>query len=109
MTESRLPWDWKKIRYFISENDNLLDLRTDGGEFLSKLADLNINIFATEGYEPNFEIAEKRLNKFNATLITDFKDNNLPFWKWFLWCVINRHESYMIQKKCAGFWRKDTS
>lgn len=101
MTESRLPWDYeKKIRYFISENDNLLDLGTGGGEFLSTLADLNINIFATEGYEPNFEIAKKRLNEFNATLITDFKDNNLPFENDFFDIVINRHESYDSKEVC---------
>lgn len=95
MTESELKWDYVKIiDSFIKPDINLLDLGTGGGELLSYFADKGINIYATESYTPNIEIAENRLKKFGAKLISDYSDDKLPFEDCFFDLIINRHESY---------------
>ncbi|MBL8006617.1 MAG: class I SAM-dependent methyltransferase [Ignavibacteria bacterium] len=95
MTESELKWDYVKIiDSFIKSDINLLDLGTGGGELLSRFAGKGINIYATESYTPNIEIAKSRLKKFGAILISDYSDDKLPFEDSFFDLIINRHESY---------------
>lgn len=95
MLESDLKWDYVKIiDNYVQPSVNLLDLGTGGGELLSRFADKEMNIYATESYTPNIEIAGNRLKKFGARLISDYTDDKLPFEDCFFDLIIDRHESY---------------
>jgi SAM-dependent methyltransferase len=97
MIESPVPWDYVKIvSSKIKPSINLLDLGTGGGELLSKFANEQINIYATESYEPNFEIARKQLDKFGGRLITEYTDDDLPFPDEYFDLITDSNESYNI-------------
>lgn len=99
MVEDKLPWDYRNIieNEFIGKNV-LLDMGTGGGEFLCSLSNLPKNVYATEGYEPNIAIAEKRLKEKNIILKPINNDNEIPFDNDYFDIIINRHESYNIQE-----------
>ena len=99
MVEDELPWNYKNIveSNFIGK-ESLLDMGTGGGEFLCSLKDLPKNVCATEGYEPNMPIAEKRLREKNILLKQIKTDDEIPFDSDYFDLVINRHESYEIKE-----------
>lgn len=95
MEETPLPWDYEKIIKKRLHNVNtLLDMGTGGGEFLSKLAPLPENTFATENYPPNILAAEKNLALYKVKVISGYEDSHLPFDDNFFDLVINRHEYF---------------
>jgi len=97
MIEDKLSWDYKNIvENNIIGKESLLDMGTGGGEFLCSLSNLPQNVCATEGYEPNIPIAEKRLKEKNILLKSIKSDNEIPFENDYFDIVINRHESYEI-------------
>lgn len=100
MMESPLPWNYfVTICQHLKPGSVLLDLGTGGGEFLSLLPDkASLQIYATEGYAPNVELATKRLQTFGGTLIADYTDDHLPFEDNFFDLVIDRHESYDVHE-----------
>ena len=100
MMESPLPWNYFMIicRY-LKPGCTLLDLGTGGGEFLSLLPDKEqLRIYATEGYLPNVELAQKKLRSFGGTLVHDYTNDNLPFEDNYFDLVIDRHESYDLKE-----------
>jgi len=99
--EDNLPWDYKNIveNNFLGK-ETLLDMGTGGGEFLCSLSNLPKNVFATEAFEPNIPIAEKRLKEKNMTLKAIKFENKekIPFSDDFFDIIINRQDSYDINE-----------
>ncbi|CAF1302613.1 unnamed protein product [Rotaria sordida] len=121
MSEEQLGWDYTKIicqtvaQLADSDDENksneiyLLDLGTGGGEYLEGiLARLPSNekkliVYATESYEPNFQLAKQRLTPYGVTVIqseSDSLNSLLPFTddgpKFDL--IISRHTCYNIRE-----------
>ncbi len=95
MQESATAWNYRSlVEGYMSKADSLLDMGTGGGEFLCSLQNLPDKIFATEGYEPNLEIASKNLKKINASVKFIDRDNKIPWPDEKFDLVINRHEEF---------------
>ena len=99
MVEDELSWSYNDIvqRNFVGKN-TLLDMHTGGGEVLCSLSNLPKTVYATEGYEPNIPIAEKRLKEKNILLKPIKDDSIIPFDNDYFDIIINRHGSYDIQE-----------
>ncbi|WP_346244323.1 class I SAM-dependent methyltransferase [Shouchella clausii] len=92
--EEELDWSY---RNWVKESLNqrtVLDMGTGGGEFLSSCAPFQGKVYATEGYEPNVEIAQKALAPFGVCVRYIEDDDYLPFSDGTFDGIINRHESY---------------
>jgi SAM-dependent methyltransferase len=99
MVEDELPWNYRNIvENNFSGKNCLLDMGTGGGEFLCSLSNLPKNVYATEGYEPNIPIAEKRLKERGFILKPIKTDDEIPFDKEYFDIIINRHESFNINE-----------
>lgn len=95
MREFPLSWNYRnKVMAGLLRASSLLDMGTGGGEFLSSLSPLPEYTCATEGYEPNISIAEKRLKPLGVKVYRVCDDECLPFPDRTFNLVINRHESY---------------
>lgn len=95
MQEFPLRWNYRsEVKRKMSEASSLLDMGTGGGEFLSLLTPLPAYTCATEGYEPNIDIARKRLEPLGVKVYRVDDDHFLPFPDDTFELVINRHESY---------------
>jgi len=93
--DDELPWNYKHIvENNLIGKETLLDMDTGGGEFLVSLSNLPPKVYATEGYEPNIPIAEKRLSKKNIQLKPKSNGNKIPFDNEYFDIIINRHGSY---------------
>ncbi len=93
--EKDLPWDYEKIiRQYLSDDMNILDYDTGGGEFLLSLKHPFHKTAATEGYLPNVELCRETL----LPLGIDFKacDNpaSIPFETERFDMIINRHGNF---------------
>ena len=108
--ETDLPWDYEQIIHQFLRNDHrLLDIDTGGGEFLLSLGHPGKLTSATENYEVNIAVCQKRLLPENI----DFKPADpkvyLPFADDLFDIVINRHgdyhekEIYRVLKKGGYF------
>jgi SAM-dependent methyltransferase len=71
---------------------------TGGGELLSELTPLPADSHATESYQPNLAIAQKRLSPFSVKIHAFEKDAALPFDDEVYDLVINRHESFDLDE-----------
>jgi SAM-dependent methyltransferase len=61
-TGGGLPWSYPDLaRPLLDAASRLLDQDTGGGEILASLRPLPVHAVATEGWEPNIEVAMKRL------------------------------------------------
>jgi len=99
MIEDKLSWNYKNIvENNIIGKKSLLDMGTGGGEFLCSLSNLPQIVCATEGYKPNFPIAEKRLKEKNILLKLIKNYSEIPFDNEYFDIVINRHESFEIKE-----------
>jgi hypothetical protein len=97
MQEFPLSWNYyNEIRNYCEEANSLLDMGTGVGEFLSSLCFLPDDTCATEGYEPNIEVAQKRLKPLGIEVYPADEDSELPFAENRFELVINRHESYSV-------------
>ena len=97
--EDELPWNYRGIvEHNFLGKESLLDMDTGGGEFLSSLSNLPKNVCATEGYEPNIPIAEKRLSEKGILLKPIKSDSEIPFNDEYFDIIINRHGSYEIEE-----------
>lgn len=95
MISEEISWDYKEtVERYTKKSLCMLDMGTGGGEFLSSIKNLPKNTYATEGYEPNIEVARKRLTPMGITVVEVTDDKNLNFKSHFFDLVINRHESY---------------
>jgi SAM-dependent methyltransferase len=99
MVEDEISWNFRDIieKNCIGKN-TLLDMHTGGGEFLCSLSNLPENVYATESYEPNIPIAEKRLNENKFILKPVKKPNEISFDNEYFEVITNRHGSYDIQE-----------
>jgi ubiquinone/menaquinone biosynthesis C-methylase UbiE len=98
MVQDELPWNYKNI---VEKNcigkEKLLDMDTGGGEFLVSLSNLPPTVYATENYEPNIPVAQKRLSEKNIVL-KQKNGNQIPFSDEYFDIVINRHGSYEVME-----------
>lgn len=93
--EDNLPWDFKAvIKNYLTDEMNLLDMETGGGEFLLELNHPYTKTTAIEGYKPNVEFCKNKL----LPLGIDFKEADgagvLPFGDNQFDIVTNRHGDY---------------
>ena len=89
-------WDYAQAAITaMQEAQSMLDMRTGGGERLAKYLGVQpvAEVYATEGYAPNFSVASTRLAPFGVTLY-DVQDDRVPRPDASLDLVINRHGSY---------------
>lgn len=94
MIEEELPWSYRElVEARLIGVDSLLDLGTGGGEFLASLTPLPAGTCATEGWEPNVDVARRRLEPLGVT-VSPIVDDIVPFGDAVFGLVINRHESY---------------
>lgn len=104
--ESDLPWDYEKIvRRYLTDDSNVLDYDTGGGEFLLSLNHPFDKTSATEGFKPNVQLCQEKL----LPLGINFKECNtpskIPYDNETFDMIINRHgdfdakELYRLLKK----------
>ncbi|WAG61010.1 class I SAM-dependent methyltransferase [Clostridium estertheticum] len=90
-SEEPLPWNYDKmVHQYLSANSILLDMGTGGGEHLLTLKHPYNNTFATEAYQPNFELCKKTLMPLGIGVRQVFNDNYLPFENDIFDVIINR-------------------
>jgi len=95
MKEFPLSWNYRnEIIMRVKQAKSMLDMGTGGGEFLSTLTSFPKYTCATEGYEPNVEIARQRLEPLGIKVFKVKDDDKLPFEDETFELVINKHESY---------------
>lgn len=93
--EEMLPWSYGSMaKILVRQADTILDMGTGGGEFLSLLQPFPREIFATEGYEPNVEVAKHKLEPLGVKVVPVTNDANLPFENDKFDLILNQHESY---------------
>lgn len=96
MSNGMLGWSYGSIVIpYIRKSKAMLDMGTGGGELLSKLQPLPPMTYATEGYAPNFPIANKRLEPLGVTVKEVKEDNLLLFEDGTFDLIINKHEEYL--------------
>ncbi|MDR2568668.1 MAG: class I SAM-dependent methyltransferase [Oscillospiraceae bacterium] len=101
--ESDPPWDYKAVvKSYLNDTDLLLDMGTGGGEVLLSIDHPYKNTYATEAYEPNFELCKEKLSALGITVIQTYNDekrlDKLPFEHDFFDIIINRHESFDLSE-----------
>jgi len=99
MVESPVKWNYYNVVLpKLRESKSLLDMGTGGGEVLSSFVPLPPVTYATEQYEPNVAVAQKKLEPLGVKVIqVDVRYPNnevLPFKEQMFDLIINRHESY---------------
>ena len=99
MEAAKLPWDYKrKVLDFLKPQSAILDMDTGGGEFLLSLRHPFAQTSVTEGWQPNFELCEKKLAPLGITVRKSEKNEPLPFADSSFDLVLNRHGSYEIEE-----------
>lgn len=94
-SETPPPWDYRaEALARLPAARTLLDMGTGGGEFLSGLAPLPPETWATEAYLPNVPVARERLAPLRVRLVAVEDDARLPLPSDHFDLVINRHESF---------------
>lgn len=93
--EQDLPWDYAGIigRY-LTDNMQLLDYDTGGGEFLLSLKHPYRNTAATEGYPPNVELCRETLSPLGIDFKACDDPANIPFQNASFDIIINRHGDF---------------
>jgi SAM-dependent methyltransferase len=89
-------WDYAQIvTSAMKESQSLLDMHTGGDERLAQYLAIQPvpEVYATEGYAPNINVARNRLIPLNVT-VYEIQNDQLPLPDASLDLVINRHGSY---------------
>lgn len=95
VSSSLLSWSYgSMVLPLIQTSTAMLDMGTDGGEFLSKLQPFPEKVYATEGYPPNVPVAIERLEPLSVEVYQIGEDDLLPFNDNQFDLIINKHESY---------------
>lgn len=93
--EAPPPWDYQaEVAALLPAARTLLDMGTGGGEFLSSLAPLPPETWATEGHPPNVPVAAARLTPLGVRVVALEDERRLPLPDAHFDLVINRHESF---------------
>jgi len=99
--EEPLPWDYDKtVRSYLKNDFILLDMGTGGGEYLLTLNHPHKNTYATEAYDVNYKLCEKKLKPLGIDIRKVISDESLPFDDEMFDIIINRHESLDISEVC---------
>jgi len=100
-----LPWDYKTVvKSYLKDADILLDMGTGGGEILLTINHPYKNTYATEAYEPNFELCKRVLSPLGINVVRTYTDENfqtddkIPFENDFFNVIINRHDSFDLSE-----------
>ena len=108
--ENDLPWSYEEIvRQYLSEDSNILDYDTGGGEFLLSLNHPFNKTSATEGFEPNVKLCHKRLLPLGINFKECHTPSKIPYDDETFDIIINRHgnfdakELYRLLKKDGIF------
>lgn len=95
-----MPWSYERIASaLMAQSEAALDLGTGGGERLMAMRDVfPARVAATEGYEPNFLLAQERLGPLGVQVerAQDGMENPIPFGSEEFDLVICRHTAYNI-------------
>lgn len=95
LVEEQPPWDYKEVVKGLVKNATaVLDMGTGGGEILASLAPLPMHTVATEGYEPNVQVAKKRLESLGVKVVAVDESGKLPFADEEFDLVLNRHSAF---------------
>ena len=98
-SQEPLPWDYDSIvRSYLKTSSILLDMGTGGGEYLLTLKHPFRNTFATEAYQPNYELCIKTISPLGIDVRQVFDDCELPFGNNKFDIIINRHEAFDINE-----------
>lgn len=93
--EDDLPWDYEKIvRQYLTDDTELLDYDTGGGEFLLSLDHLYHRTAATEGYPPNVALCKERLIPLGIKFRECDNAAHIPFDDASFDLIINRHGDF---------------
>ena len=96
------PWNYQSIvKSYLKDDDMLLDMGTGGGEVLLSINHPYGNTYATEAYEPNFELCQRVLSPLGITVVQTYNDDRLdklPFEGEYFDFIINRHESFDLSE-----------
>lgn len=93
--EHDLPWDYKSIvRHYLTQDTELLDYDTGGGEFLLSLKHPYCRTSATEGYPPNVELCREVLSPLGIHFKECNDPSDIPFADVSFDLIINRHGDF---------------
>ncbi len=93
--EFPLSWNYfNEVRRYSREANSLLDMATGGGEFLARLEPRPQKTEATEGYPPNIDVAQKRLEPLQIRVHPTEDEFTLPVKNESFELIINRHASF---------------
>ncbi|QBD76131.1 class I SAM-dependent methyltransferase [Ktedonosporobacter rubrisoli] len=94
--QHKLAWDYTAIALTaMRQAQALLDMHTGGGEQLARLLAQQpvAEVYATEGYQPNIELARQRLEPLGVS-VSAVNDARLPFADEQLDLILNRHGDF---------------
>lgn len=108
--ENDLPWDYETIvRQYLSNDSNMLDYDTGGGEFLLSLNHRFDKTSATEGFKPNVQLCREKLLSLGINFKECDTPSKIPYGNETFDVIINRHgdfnakELYRLLKKGGIF------
>ncbi|MDQ0938645.1 methyltransferase domain-containing protein [Streptomyces sp. V1I1] len=91
-TEQRPSWGYARLLADrMAKAEAALDIQTGGGEVLGSIPVAPPALAATESWQPNVEIARRKLAKFNATVVEVDDTADLPFPPDHFDLVVSRH------------------
>lgn len=97
--EQDLPWEYGTIvRHYLTNDTELLDYDTGGGEFLLSLKHPYHRTSATEGYPPNVSLCQKTLLPLGIRFKECNNASNIPFDDAAFDLIINRHGDFNPQE-----------
>lgn len=93
--ENDLPWDYEKIvRQYLSNDSNILDYDTGGGEFLLSLNHPFDKTSATEGFKPNIQLCKEELLPLGINFKECSNPSKIPYDNDTFDMIINRHGDF---------------
>ena len=93
--ENDLPWDYEKIvRQYLSNDSNILDYDTGGGEFLLSLNHPFDKTSATEGFKPNVQLCKEELLPLGINFKECSNPSKIPYDNNTFDMIINRHGDF---------------
>lgn len=93
--EAQLPWDYRQvIERYRTDEMNILDYDTGGGEFLLSLGHPHHKTAATEGYPPNVALCRERLLPLGIDFRPCDDPAKIPFPDDHFDMLLNRHGDF---------------
>ena len=95
LTEDEPSWSYLDLaRAAIAGSRDILDVATGGGEIFASLAPFPARATAVEGYEPNLEVARRRLAPLGIEVFYGRTRTGMPFEAETFDLVLNRHGGF---------------